>query len=200
MGYNGSNRRGYDIRYKGLKKSSMRVGNRLFDSVAKLGLLAGSKLLSNTPSVNETMMGLADADFYREGQQGKYRLSEKGLTIIVSFLVLLVPLFQWLCYYMYTIGWWPFFAFLIFGFLAVGCLGLSEMLLDTNENITPRCYIAIFWCILVMTLANILFGLWPFWLVPYELFTLVHSLVVLQDIISVIILVYLFASYKRIVK
>ena len=31
MGYNGSNRRGYDIRYKGLKKSSMRVGNHLFD-------------------------------------------------------------------------------------------------------------------------------------------------------------------------
>lgn len=40
MGYNGSNRKGYDVRYRGFSKSSMRFGNSLL--FGRRGLISGS--------------------------------------------------------------------------------------------------------------------------------------------------------------
>ena len=175
----------------------MAPANRLFKGVTLVGLWGAKQLFSNTPSSREFMDGLATADFSREGKELSTRLSQKGITLLFYILIALVPLFQYLCFLSYQKGWWPFFSFLIFGSLSLLCLGLSEMVLDTNANITPSRWKLLAWSHFIMTIANISFGLWPFWLVGYDGFVFVHGLVITQDIISLIFLLYLHAASHR---
>ena len=200
MGYNGNNRRGYDVRYQGFKKSSERPGNRLFGAVGNLGILAGIKLLSNTPSANETLLALGTADFSHSWTGGSNSLSKNWLPIVIGALLACVPLLHWLSYITFSHGWWPFFSFLFFGSPAVLFLGFAESLLDTNTNVTLKGFLILHWCILAMMLANIAFGLWLFWLVPFEEFVLAHWLVILQDMLTIIFLIYLHSSYKRVME
>lgn len=197
MGYNGSNRKGYDVRYKGLKKSSFSVGDRLFDNTVRAGLLLGSKAFSNTPSANDILMGLASSDYSRTDEQKNTNITPRVLTGLVITLLILVPLFQWLCYHAYSWWeWYPFFAFLLFGTISFGCIGLSEHLLGTTKGIPRNRGLCLGYGILVMYIANVLMGLWVFWLVEFDVFVFVHGLVIIQDIVSLIILVYLFNTIK----
>lgn len=201
MGYNGSNRKGYDVKYRGFKKSSFSVGNRLFNTTTRTGLLLGSKALSNTPSANSVLMGLASSDFSRTEEQKTTNLTQKRLTIIVILLLILVPLFQWLCYHAYSWwDWYPFFAFLIFGTISFGCIALSEYLLGTTKIVSPRRGLFLGYTIFAMFIANVLMGLWVFWLVKFDDFVLVHGLVIIQDVVSMIILLYLHQTIKGLKK
>lgn len=197
MGYNGSNRKGYDVRYRGLSKSSMVPGNNLLKGLTLAGLFGVSKLVSGTPSPRDFVTGFAAADFSRNGQGTHSKLSQKGVTIIVCILLALVTPLQYVCYYSFRLGWWPFFSFLVFGSLALLCLGLAEWVLDSNANISPSRWKVFAWSIFLMTIANIGYGLWPFWLVEWDFLVLVHALVICQDIISLIFLLYLRGASDR---
>ena len=197
MGYNGSNRKGHDVGYRGFKKSSFSVGNRLFDTTTRAGLLLGRKAFSNIPSTNDVLMGLASADFSRTEEQKTTNLTQKGLTIIVILLLILAPLFQWLCYHAYSWwDWYPFFAFLFFGTISFGCIGLAEHLLGTTKDVSKKRGLFLGYTIFAMYIANVLMGLWVFWLVELDDFVFVHGLVIIQDIVSMIILLYLYQTIK----
>lgn len=113
------------------------------------------------------------------------------MTILVFILLCLVPVFQGLCYRLFLDGWWPFFSFLIIGTLALICLGLAGMFLDINAKVTPHRWKVLAWTIFGVTILNIILGLWVFWLVPFEVFTFVHILVIIQDLVSIILLFYI---------
>lgn len=194
MGYNGSNRLGHDRRYQGFKKSSNSVGNSLSKQVNKTGVLMTGKLLSNTPSTSDVLYGLSMIDFTR-GDKVHSNISTKKLTFLVCFLLMLVPAFHWLCYYSYSHwGWWAFFSFLVFGTLSLVCIGLSERILDTNAVISFRHWRTLGVCIIIAIVANILFGLWPFWDSSIDL---AYLLIIYQDLASLFILLFLHGVYTR---
>ena len=197
MGYNGHNRKGYDVRYRGLQKSAMVPGDRLLEGTSLLGLLGVTKFFEKTPSPGELVTDLATADFTRGENDLNSRLSQKGVSITVGLLLAFVAPFQYLCFYSYQWwGWWPFFSFLVFGSLALLCIGVAEITLDTSIRISPSRWNLLAWCILIMTIADIGFGLWPFWLVEWDGFVLVHGLVLCQDIVGLIILLYLHGASR----
>lgn len=183
MGYNGSNRRGYDVRYRGFKKSSASPANRLLKGVTLLGFLGASKLFENTPSASEIVSGLAISKKENVSDVSAKQLSEKGATLIIGILLASVPIFQLLCYLTYQNGWWPFFSFLVFGTLAFICLFVSEGILEGVAQISPKKRKVLFWAYICMTVANIGLSLWPFWLVESDVFVFVHFLVIIEAVL-----------------
>ena len=195
MGYNGSNRLGYDRRYQGLKKSSYSVGNRLSKQINKFGLLmTGKFLFSDVTSANDILMGLAETDFTRSREAPSY-LSPKKLTALVCSLLMLIPLLHWLCYYSHTHwGWWAFFSFLVFGTLSLLCIGLSERIIDTNAVISFKRWKVLGVIISLSVLVNIMFGLWAFWDSNIDF---AYLFIIYQDLASFVILFYLHGAYTK---
>ena len=200
MGYNGSNRRGYDVKYQGFKKSSRRTGDKLFNPATKLTVAAGASLFSSSASIVDLVEAIASTDFSRRGQKLNIQISKGWLLLIITTLLLSVLFLQYLCYLSFLWGWFSFFSFLLFGSLSLICIGAAEYLLDTSVLTEKSIWLLLACCVLVVGLVNIAISLWPFWLVEYDLFVFVHILVIFQILACIYILSFVVGTGIRIKK
>ena len=118
-----------------------RSGDRMEKGLILGGLLGLNHIhekAPKTPSENDILVGLAENDSVSHNACINGLISEKKATILVSLFLTFVPFLQYLCYHLYEHGWYPFWAFLIFGTISLGLVGLAGNIVGTNVNLRMK--------------------------------------------------------------
>ena len=179
MGYNGSNRKGYDRRYRGLSKSSMRRGNSILFGRNGLLTVLLDILFSVIKDINNTSKGHNIINIETK-EIFNFRFSKSGIPeiIIVSILGLSISSFFISLYF--WAGYWMFFSYLLSSFGFAITLFAASPIFSENDKLDYKLLLEQVLYKIGFSVVSIIIALVPCFIESYDIGILVSTLLLIN--------------------